>query len=131
MATKNTRLFSDLDLSMAMHPSTKDITVKYDANAIKNSVKNLILTRHFERHFHSEIGSNAYNMLFELVGPVAETLLRQEIIDVINNFEPRVNVLKVDTAFQADNNTMFVNIVFAIKNTTTPITVEFTLNRTR
>lgn len=131
MATNNPRLFSDIDLSLTMHPATKDITAKYDTNAIKNSVKNLILTKHYERHFHSEVGSNAHNMLFELVGPVAANLLKTEIYDVIGNFEPRVTVIDVETAYQADNNTMLVNVVFVIKNTQQPINVTLTLNKTR
>lgn len=130
MAT-TTRIFSDIDLSFVPHPSTKDLRVRYDDNAIKNAVKNLILTRHYERPFHSEIGSNVTNMLFELATPATVVLLKQEIADVIKNFEPRVDLQNVDVAFSSDEHTLMVSLIFTIKNTTRPITVQFTLNRTR
>ena len=129
--SKITRTFSDLDLTFTPHPTTKDLLVKYDDSAIKNAVKNLVLTRHYERPFHSEIGSNANAMLFELITPATAILLEQEITDVIRNFEPRVDVLQVKASLYADGNSINVYIVFQIKNTTIPITVQFALNRTR
>ena len=128
---KSTRLFSDIDLSFEKHPATRDIFAKYDDNAIKNSIKNLILTRHYERPFHSEIGSNVNNMLFELATPAITAIARQEIIDVVNNFEPRAEIIEVVTRFNTDANEMFVRIIFRIRNTQKPITIELTLDRTR
>lgn len=128
---KNTRLFSDIDLSFEKHPSTKDIFAKYDDNAIKNAVKNLVLTKHYERPFHSEIGSNVNAMLFENANPATTVIVRQTIIDVIDNFEPRVEIIQIDTEASLDSNEMFVRIIFKIRNTQQPITVEFTLDRTR
>lgn len=131
MATKNTRVFSDIDLSFEKHPATKDIFAKYDTNAIKNSVKNLVMTKHFERHFHSEVGSNVNSMLFELAGPVMVSLLKTEITDVITNFEPRVVVQDIQVAFSRDTNYVYVNIIFNIVNISEPITISLTLDRTR
>lgn len=128
---KNTRLFSDIDLSFERHPVSKDIFAKYDDNAIKNSLKNLILTKHYERPFHSEIGSNVNALLFENASPAVTAITRQTIIDVIDNFEPRVEILNIDVEFVFDRNELLIRIVFKIRNTTRPITVEFTLDRTR
>lgn len=128
---KNTRIFSDIDLSFERHPVSKDIFAKYDDNAIKNSLKNLILTKHYERPFHSEIGSNVTALLFENASPAVSAIMRQTIIDVIDNFEPRVEIIEITVDMKPDQNEMTVRIVFKIRNTTRPITVEFTLDRTR
>lgn len=128
---KITRKFSDIDLSFSPHPVTKDLLAKYDESVIKNSVKNLVLTRHYERPFHSEIGSNATAMLFELATPATAVLLEQEIRNVIENFETRVDVLNVEAKIYPDGNSINVQITFQIKNTTAPVVVQFTLNRTR
>lgn len=128
---KNTRIFSDIDLSFEKHPVSKDIFAKYDDNAIKNALKNLILTKHYERPFHSEIGSNVNAMLFEPASPAATSIIRQTIIDVIQNFEPRVEVLNIETYMKPDAYELMVRITFKIRNTVRPITVEFTLDRTR
>lgn len=128
---KNTRIFSDIDLSFEKHPVSKDIFAKYDDNAIKNALKNLILTKHYERPFHSEIGSNVTALLFENASPAVSAIIRQTISDVIDNFEPRVEVLDIVVDMKPDQNELLVRIVFKIRNTTRPITVEFTLDRTR
>lgn len=126
-----TRTFKDLDLTFTPHPSTGDLVAKYDEQAIKNAVKNLVLTRHYERPFHSEIGSSVNNLLFELPSPGLVAILRNEIADVINNFEPRVQVLNIEIGFVPDNYSVDIAITFKIRNTTRPISVQFTLNRTR
>ena len=127
----NLQRFKDIDLTFEPHPSTGDLTVLRDDFAIKNAVKNLVLTRHYERPFHSEIGSNVNKMLFENANPGIVSLLRQEISDVINNFEPRVDIQDIQILFSPDFNAIKVTIVFVIRNTTRPLTVQFTLNRTR
>jgi phage baseplate assembly protein W len=126
-----TRLFKDIDLSFVPHPSTGDLVAKYDDEAIKNAVKNLVLTKHHERAFRSEIGSSVNNLLFELPSPGLEVMLRQEIQDVINNFEPRVDILDIQVLFSPDQHNVQISIIFKIRNTDRPIVVTFALNRTR
>ena len=128
---RNTRIFSDLDLNFTAHPVTKDITRRYDDNAIKQSIKNLLLTRNFERPFHSEIGSPIRGLLFELPGPMFNMMMQRAIIDVINNFEPRVQVLDVNINDSIDANTVYVTLEFKIINTERPITLDLALERTR
>lgn len=125
------KIFSDLDLSFNKHPVTGDIGAKFNEQAVKNSIKNLVLTRHYERPFRSEIGSNIGNMLFELATPALAAILKQEIINLIRNFEPRVDQLEVEVSFSPDNNYILVKIIFTIVMTTSPIVLEFTLDRTR
>ena len=126
-----TKLFSDIDLSFAPHPATGDLLARYDENAVKNSIKNLILTRHFERPFRSAIGSNVTSLLFELEGPALVALVEKEIINTIENFEPRVTVLQVDVSILPESNSLQANIFFLIKNTSTPQKVELIIRRTR
>jgi phage baseplate assembly protein W len=128
---RNTRIFSDLDLNFTAHPVNKDISRKYDDNAIKQSIKNLLLTRNFERPFHSEIGSPIRALLFELPGPMFKVMLQRSIINVINNFEPRVEVLDVRVNDSVDANAVYITIEFKIVNTERPITLDLALERTR
>ena len=122
---------TDLDLSFTPNPITGDINPIKDIEAIKNSVKNLLLTRNFERPFHSEIGSPIRQLLFENPGPMFVAMMKRSIIDVINNFEPRVNVVDLQVDDSIDANEVFITLVFTIVNTQRPITLEFTLERTR
>lgn len=128
---RNTRTFSDLDFNFMMHPKTKDVTTKYDEEAIKQSIKNLVMTRNFERPFRSDVGSQVYALLFEPASPLLTNMLEKSIADVIFNYEPRVDVLGVGVSYSPDNNQVYVTVEFRIKNTQTPVTVNLILERTR
>jgi len=129
--TRNARQFSDLDLKFIANPATGDIYKKYDEGAIKQAIKNLVMTNHYEKPFHPEIGSPVYAMLFEPFSPMTQVTMERAIAYTIGNFEPRVNVRRVQVSPNQDNNTLFVQIEFTIVNTTAPLTVDFTLQRTR
>jgi phage baseplate assembly protein W len=128
---RNTRIFSDLDLNFTAHPVTGDITRRFDEDAIKQSVKNLLLTRNYERPFHSEIGSPVRQLLFDLPGPMFNIMLQRAVIDVINNFEPRVSIIDVRVDDYSDANEVYVTLEFKIVNTERPITLDLALERTR
>lgn len=129
--TKKTRVFQDLDLNFTPHPVTGDLVKKFDEAAIKQSIKNLIMTRNYERPFHSDLGSPVRGLMFELVTPMTALTLKRVIIDVINNYEPRVELLDVDAIVSPDNNAVYVTITFKIINTEKPITLDLLLERTR
>ena len=129
--SRNTRLFSDLDLNFTPHPVTGDITRRLDEAAIKQSVKNLLQIRHYEKPFHSEIGSPLNELLFEPLTPITGLMVKRTIIDLIANFEPRVDLLEVEVISSDDNNSLYVNITYKIVNTERPLTLDFVLERTR
>jgi phage baseplate assembly protein W len=126
-----TRTFMDLDLNFTPHPVTGDIVRKYDETAIKQSIKNLVMTKNFERPFNSELGSPISSLLFDLVTPLTAIAVRRAIIDVINNYEPRVALLEVEPVISPDSNSLYVSITFKIINTEKPITLDLLLERTR
>lgn len=125
------RLFADIDASFTPNPVTGDLTLRTDEQAIKFAVRSLILTNYYERPFRSNIGSPVNSLMFDNIGPNFKIILRQSIIDVINNFEPRVDVLDVIVDDSPDNNRVYITIIFRIKNTERPLEVGLTLTRTR
>lgn len=128
---RNTRTFSDLDFNFTKHPVTDDVSRKFDEAAIKASLKHLVLTQNYERPFHSEIGSPIKALMFELAGPMLASTLKKVIVDLITNFEPRVNLVDVVVRDSQDNNSVYVTIEFTIVNTERPITLDLALERTR
>jgi phage baseplate assembly protein W len=128
---RNTRTFSDLDFNFTAHPVTGDIVRRFDEQSIKNALKNLILTANYERPFHSEIGSPIKRLLFEPATPMLEVMMQRAIVDTVENFEPRVELLNVEVVVSEDEYTVYVSIEFRIINTTQPLTLDLTLERTR
>ena len=56
--------FSDLDLLFSPNPITKDVSLKYDVEAVKRSVKHLLFTNRGERLFQPELYCGIRNLLF-------------------------------------------------------------------
>ena len=128
---RSTRVFSDLDFNFTAHPVTGDVARRFDENAVKASIKHLLMTGHYEKPFHSEIGSPLRKLLFELATPMTIISMERAIRDVINNYEPRANLIDVKVFDNLDNNAVAVTIVFSIINTTSPIRLDLVLERTR
>jgi phage baseplate assembly protein W len=128
---RNTKTFSDLNLLFTSNPITKDVTKKIDEEAVKSSIRNLILTRNFERPFHPEIGCQVNNLLFENLTPVVYQVAKKTIFDVIEKFEPRVNVLDVVVSQYPDNNYIVIDVTFRLLNSDRPITLSTLIQRVR
>lgn len=128
---RNTRIFSDIDLNFAPHPVTGDLALKYDEQAIKQSLQNLMLTKHYERPFNSELGSPIPSLLFEPDTPLTSLMLRRAIIELIGNWEPRINIIDVQIIPSPDNNSYYVELTFKIANTERPLSLDLILERTR
>ncbi len=133
MATVSTtsREWRDLDLNFKIHPIRKDINKHKGELAVINSIKNLVSTNHYEIPFQPEIGCNIRKLLFEPLDMVTATLIEREIIETIDNFEPRASVSKVVIKPDFDNNGFQVELLFQIINRTDPVAIKFFLERVR
>lgn len=133
MATINrkTRQYSDLSLLFTAHPATADITKKTDEEAVKASIRNLIQTKNYERPFHPEIGCQIYSLLFENFTPITKQIMKKTIIDVIEKFEPRAQVLDIKIRDKVDNNSIDIDVIFKLLNSELPITLRTALSRVR
>ena len=115
-SSRSTRLYKDIALSFEKNSNTKDVIIKKDIEAVKQSVRNLILTNHYERPFHPEIGSNVTSILFEPMNPITANSLTRIIEEVIVNFEPRARLVSVDAKPNLDRNAYEVTISFYVRN---------------
>ena len=128
---RNTRTYSDLDFNFMAHPVSGDVTVKYDVDAVKQSIKSLVMTKNFERPFRSSIGSQVNALLFEPSSPITSAMIERTIRDVIDSYEPRVDLLDVKVTYSPNNNSVYVTIYFKLKNTESPLSFNLILERTR
>jgi phage baseplate assembly protein W len=127
----STRSFKDLDLNFGIHPIRKDINTHKNEYAIVNSVKNLILTNHYERPFRPQVGSNIRRLLFEPIDSIISAQIEREVVETIQNFEPRVEVSKVVASPSPDENGYKITLEFYVINNANPITINFFLERIR
>jgi len=123
--------FSDIDTDLTINPISEDVGRITNESAIRRSIRNLLLTDFYERPFKPDIGSNIRKLLFELITPITIELLQKSISDVIENYEPRANLIDVICTPYEDNNAIGVTIVFSIINREEPITMQLSLDRIR
>lgn len=108
------RAFKDISLSFDMHPVTKDILVLKNEDAIKKSIRNIIQTMPSERFFNPSFGSDIKTSLFEFVDFGTASSLKTQIEIAIDNYEPRVDNVKVEVVPNPDQNSFEINVVFDI-----------------
>jgi len=122
--------YSDIDLTFANKPSG-EIYKKNDAAAVKQAVSNLLQTNHFEKPFQPFFGGNLRYYLFELADDNTAYDVYDNVIRVINQYEPRANVLEVDVNAQPDRNSLDVTVKFKIVNTGEVVVVTTNIARLR
>ena len=119
------RSFKDISLSFDPHPVTKDLPVLRNERAITRSVRNLVQTIPGERFFNPILGSGVRRLLFDFMDVATSEAIEEEIITVINNYEPRVTNVRVQVDPRPDLNNFDVTIYFDIIGQSLP-TQQFT-----
>ena len=108
------RSFKDISLSFDPHPITKDLPVLVNQQAIRRSIRNLVQTIPTERFFNPILGSDVRQSLFEFVDFGTASVIRDQILNTISNFEPRVNDVDVQVDPRPDENEFEITITFDI-----------------
>lgn len=132
MALQISRGFRDISLSFNRHPITNDVTVLKNEDAIKKSVVNLVRTRLDERFFNELLGTSVYNTLFELNDVYQGDDVREEIVTLLENFEPRIDLTNVYVQPGLDSNDFLIQIEYDITGLPLPTqNIEFILQPSR
>jgi phage baseplate assembly protein W len=112
--TRISRSFKDISLSFVPHPVTKDLPVLKNQTAIIRSIRNLVETIPNERFFNPLLGSDVRSSLFDFVDAATASIIQDQIINAVSNYEPRVQDLRVRVDPSPDTNTFEVSVIFDI-----------------
>lgn len=127
MAT--TEFFSDLDIEFSPNPITGDVGRLVDDDAIKSAVVNLIMTERNDRLFRPGLHCGLQRDLFEPVTVVTAFHMKEKIVNVLRNFEPRVEVVSVDVTALVDEGKYNITLAILPRKNLNPIGVSFFLER--
>ena len=108
------RAFKDISLSFERHPTTNDIQSLKNESAIRRSVRNIVETIPSEKFFNSTFGTDLRGSLFDIVDFGTASVLQEQILTSIENFEPRVDNLQVVVEPYYDQNAFNVIVTFDI-----------------
>ena len=124
--------FKDLSVTFKKHPVSDDLVQVKDKAAIVQAITALLLTRKGERPFQPQLGCGIQNVLFEPLDYGSAGIIRSEIKDVLNRYEPRISVDSIRCTPDQLNNGYEVEMSYTIVGRDdAPVAVEFFLERTR
>ena len=108
------KTFKDISLSFSPHPVTKDLPILKNESAIRRSVRNIVETIPTEKFFNPNFGSDVYKSLFDFVDFGTANVIQDQIKTAINNFEPRVENVRVEVDPSPDENEFEIVVVYDI-----------------
>lgn len=117
--------YIDLDYSFQRNINN-DIPLKYDKEAVKQSIIDILLTRVGEREFMPNYGSTLYWILFENMGLITQIRIKNAIETALTNWEPRIELN--DILVQKDGTTWNVEIDYRVIRIDQNDTLNMTLN---
>lgn len=89
---KTSRIYTDIDMSFAMNPISRDVVKKVDVNAVKQALSSLLHTKPYERPFQPNLGSPLEDLLFEPMDENVASNMAILLEEVIKNYERRVRL---------------------------------------
>ena len=112
--------YKDLSMSFKSNPLNNDLIGLKDDNAIARSIRNIVYTLPGEKFFDSDFGSDVTGSLFENIDEISAVTIREEIEYCIKSYEPRVNLIEVQSIPNYDNNEYNVLITYEILGADVP-----------
>ena len=106
--------FKDISATFQINPLNRDLISLNNSYAIARSLRNLIMTVPGDRPFNPVLGSQVTNLLFENLDKLTAVTIKSEIVNTIENFEPRVRLNEVIVNAQSDKNQFDVKIQYYI-----------------
>lgn len=97
-------VYTDLHLDLNINQSigigvnavkSFDLLVDTDINAIKNSIRNILTTRKGQKILNPVFGCSLDQYLFLPLNDVYARAIGDEILTVVQTYEPRIEVLKI------------------------------------
>jgi phage baseplate assembly protein W len=90
------KYYTDIDYNLTLNILSDDISVKYDLNAIAQSIKNIVAVTKGEKIFDSNFGSDANFLDYSTLLPFQLEIIKMRIFGELQVQEPRANIQNID-----------------------------------
>jgi phage baseplate assembly protein W len=124
--------FKDISMTFQANPLNRDLIALKNETAIARSIRNIIFTVPGEKFFDESFGSEVSATLFENVDDINASVIRDQITNSINKYEPRVILSEVQVDPKYDEGSFDVIIVYRVIGAEiSPQKLQFVLQPTR
>lgn len=124
-------IYKDLDLSLRQHPISGDIVPLLNADSVKRSIRHLLSLNKYDIPFDSSTFSVITGLLFEPASLVVEANIKSLIQWLIETYEPRAKLDKIDILTDPQENGYSIDIYFKINSLNTDEQMNIFLKRVR
>lgn len=107
-------VYRDINLDFEKHPLTGDIIAATDVEAIKKSLRNLVQTDLYDCPFNPDKGTSIRGSLFENFSPFTADFIRAKIAEMVDRYEPRVELQQINIYQREEQHALEVSIYFKI-----------------
>ena len=124
--------FKDISMTFQSNPLNSDLIALKNETAISRSIRNIVFTLPGEKFFNEDFGSRVSRSLFENIDDISASIIADEIRNSIQNYEPRVELIDVQTIPDYDNGAFDVTIIYRVIGADVPAQqLQFALQSTR
>jgi phage baseplate assembly protein W len=121
--------YRDISIGFHPHPNNGDLSVVSNEKSITQSLKTLIFYNYYDVPFQSTLGSNIRAQLFQLMSDITSETIKSDIRLLIENFEPRVEVIDIKSEQSDNKQGINVTLTYRARTSTEEIVVNYFLNR--
>lgn len=124
--------FKDVSMTFQISPLNQDLIILKNESAIARSIRNIVFTLPGEKFFNENFGSRISRSIFENIDEISASVLREQILTSIQNYEPRVTMVNVKVTPNYDNNSFDVLVTYKIVSADlAPQQLQFVLQSVR
>lgn len=110
----NNYTYKDVTTDLSKTYNNRDISVSIDYQAIQNGINNMFLFIQGERILLPEFGNTIYKYLYEPINDSTAASIVNEIKDMFDKWEPRVEIKSVNVVPKPDQNTYLIQIIYSV-----------------
>lgn len=129
--TTENPIYTDFDLKMEPNDFTNDIPPLVNTQAVKRSIRHLFMLNKYDIPFNLTGNNMLKSMLFEPVLGVTAGNIQSQAEWLIKNYEPRVQLKKVEVNVTPDESGYEITVYFRVISLNLEDRIDIFLQRVR
>jgi len=113
-SVSKTWTYSDLNTTMAINASNRDVITNLDINAVQDGITNMFLFAPGERILYPTFGNSLYKYLYQPINDLTAKQLGRAVVAMFEQWEPRVTIQTVTVTPNPDANYYKVAVTYSI-----------------
>ena len=106
-------------------PQTGEMVISSHEDDIKEAIRIILMTRKGEREANPDFGCGIHDYIFESMDYTTQSRMRQEVVDALVRWEPRIEDISVDISEIGQGGRVDLSIHYVVRVTNNPFNLVF------